>query len=151
MIAEHGAAAEWITLTFHRTIYSAGPHSQTTTTKGIREGLGPIVADLPIDVVFNGHDHTYGRSFVMENGAPLMDESVQFTGPEGHTVVRPRAGQAMFLTANSSSGSKYYALQPQEKVPWIAKMWQEGRQTIMSVDVSECSILSTTVTLTVRW
>src|SRR5699024_6182211 len=72
-IAEHGDDAHWTMLTFHRPLYSVAIHSTSGTTNGIRDGLGPIINDLDIDVVLTGHDHSYSRSFLIDSEGNQVD------------------------------------------------------------------------------
>ncbi|MDN5816224.1 immunoglobulin-like domain-containing protein [Yaniella sp.] len=78
-IAEHGDDAHWTMLTFHRPLYSVANHSTSGTTNDIRDGLGPIINDLDIDVVLTGHDHSYSRSFVIDADGNQVDPATSET------------------------------------------------------------------------
>lgn len=162
IIAEQSHDTHWTVLTFHRSIYSSGTtHSQSLTTKGLRDGIAPIVKDLDIDLVLAGHDHSYTRTHLMDGTEPVLPEgdgagaegagyaATPDTNPDdGHDVVYPKDGQVIYITANSSSGSKYYDLVPDAMVPWKHLNNQNYTPQFTNVDVKECSITSTTMTHT---
>ncbi len=161
IIAEQSHDTHWTVLTFHRSIFSSGAtHSQSLTTKGLREGIAPIVKDLDIDLVLAGHDHSYTRTHLMHGTTPVLPEgdgagaaaeyaATPDTNPDdGHDIVHPKDGQVIYITANSSSGSKYYELVPDGLVPWKYTNSQNYTPQFTNVDVKECSITSTTMTHT---
>jgi hypothetical protein len=53
----------WKVVAFHRPYYSSGVHYADTSTEVHRELLEPILKQYEVDMVFNGHDHMYERSF----------------------------------------------------------------------------------------
>ena len=112
---------DWKVVTFHHSIYSAANHATSDGILKRRENYVPIFEDLDIDVVLMGHDHIYVRSYMMEGFEPVKVEAdtAEVTNPEG----------ILYMTLNSSSGSKYYsmsgefdyaAVQSQERIPSIA-------------------------------
>lgn len=94
-IAEHGDAAHWTILTFHQPLYGAADHSTGDTINEIRDGLGPIINDLNIDLVLTGHDHAYSRSFLIDGegnqGDPETSETI--VNAEGHVVDKPAVSE----------------------------------------------------------
>jgi len=142
-IAEQGDETSWTILTFHRSIYSAGIHAHTDGRE-IREEFAPVLADIEgIDMVLAGHDHTYARTHLMDGTEVSSEETTQ--APEGHDQVHPEGNELMYITANSSSGSKYYDLVPEATTPWTAVRDQSRTPTTANVEVGECSITTTTV------
>ena len=180
-IAEHGDDAQWTMLTFHRPLYSVANHSTSGTTNEIRDGLGPIINDLDIDVVLTGHDHSYSRSFLIDSEGNQVDPAASEAivnadgevietpeptdglnlGYEGrdssprledgtHVRVTPEEGQTLFVTANSSSGSKYYNLKDVSEYrdgfqPRFRD--QQREQNITGVEVNQCTVTTNTVEL----
>ena len=85
----------WTVLTFHRPIYSplAGRDN-----KAVREAWRPVIDRAPkgVDLVLQGHDHTYGRSGLMRDdnalsGGQVLTERgtvycVSVSGPKLYTV-----------------------------------------------------------------
>ena len=135
-IAEHKAFLEetlaanpdatWNVVSFHKSIYSVASHVTEADIVTLRNGLSPVLKSLGIDVVLQGHDHVYARSYIM-GGESGMTADVKKTadGKALTTITNPDGVQ--YLTFNSASGSKFYkitqeafeytAVQNQEKVP----------------------------------
>lgn len=102
---EQYPGARWRIVMMHHDIYGSGDtHSTQNDTLELRQKLFPIMDAYDIDVVLTGHDHSYTRSYQMEKDMPLPQQTENAAG----AVVNP-AG-TMYMTANSSSGSKYYGL-----------------------------------------
>ena len=56
-------SALWRVVWFHHPPYSSGNHGPSVTQ---REALAPLLEKYQVDVIFNGHDHIYERSFPMQ-------------------------------------------------------------------------------------
>ena len=56
-------SALWRVVLFHHPPYSSGSHGPSDTQ---REALAPLLEQYQVDVIFNGHDHIYERSFSMQ-------------------------------------------------------------------------------------
>jgi 3',5'-cyclic AMP phosphodiesterase CpdA len=95
----------WTVLTFHHPIYST---AKGRDNKRIREAWRPIIDRHGVDLVLQGHDHTYGRS-------GLMREDNVLTG----RAVREQRGT---VYAVSVSGAKMYAL---GKGAWMESSGQD--------------------------
>lgn len=140
-IAEHKAFLEdtlkknpnanWNVVSFHKSIYSVASHVTEDDIVQLRTGLSPIFKQLGIDVVLQGHDHVYARSYIM-GGEDGMTADVQKNedGTALTDIYQPNGVQ--YVTLNSGSGSKFYkitneaftytAVQNQEKVPNYSKV-----------------------------
>lgn len=94
--------AEWKVVAFHHAPYSTAAHTNDADILRRRANWVSAFDELNIDVVLNGHDHEYARSYQMEGGVPQLD---QMTNGEGQ-LVDPTG--IVYITANSASGSKYY-------------------------------------------
>lgn len=69
-----------------------------------RERMTPVFSEMNVDLVLSGHDHIYTRTYLMDEQKP-----VDFGAPVPNGgVVEKKTGQVQYVTANSSSGSKYY-------------------------------------------
>ena len=116
--------AKWRVVTFHQDIYGAGePHSDSDGMV-LRTQLTPLMDKYNIDVVLQGHDHTYSRTYQLtgdgeEHEAFTNDGSANFQNENsscyelkssmvGGTIENPEG--TVYLEANSASGSKYYNL-----------------------------------------
>lgn len=140
-IAEHKAFLEetlkkdpdanWNVVSFHKSVYSVATHVTEDDIVALRNGLSPIFKELGIDVVLQGHDHVYARSYIM-GGKDGMTADVQKNadGTALNDIYAPDGVQ--YVTLNSGSGSKFYkitneaftytAVQNQEKVPNYSKV-----------------------------
>ena len=83
--------ARWRVLWFHHPPYSSGSHGCSV---GQREALAPLLERYQVDVVFNGHDHIYERSFPMR-GNRRADDGVVYvvTGGGGAPLYPVDAGE----------------------------------------------------------
>lgn len=137
-IEAQGADADWKVVIFHHSIFSAANHSFDDEILQRRTEYAPLLSELGIDVVLMGHDHSYTRSYMMNGVIPVIPE-------EGVTdsVTDPAEGQVLYITANSGSGSQYYAIQSAE-FDYAAVKNQENVPNISKVDVTETSLAITT-------
>lgn len=134
--AVEGQDLKWKLIVLHHSIYSAAAHSTDEYVVELREGLVPIIDELDIDAVLMGHDHSYVRTFQMKGGRALKNQMVQDgkqINPEG----------TVYITANSSSGSKYYFMEP-EPEPYAAVREQLEVPTFTNVEIAANSLAFTT-------
>ena len=92
----------WTILTFHHPIYSA---SKGRDNAALREAWQPILDRYKVDLVLQGHDHSYARS------GPRLYDNV----PTGQQVRRDVAGTVYVV---SVSGPKMYNL---DEEPWMLR------------------------------
>lgn len=85
---------KWTVMAFHHPLFST---SARRDNKTVRESLKPLIDKYGVDLVLNGHDHTYARGSVM---------------PDGQEKKGKRAGTVYVV---SVSGSKQYQ---QDAEPW---------------------------------
>ena len=114
---EENPDAVWKVVMFHHDIYGSASHSLESGIIALRQGLYPVFDKYNINLVLNGHDHSYTRTYMMYGDQPLPGQNVIGT---------------LIMTLNSASGSKYYNLQPtpetyaavrdQIKVPTFSKI-----------------------------
>ena len=99
---ESNPDAKWKIVVFHSDIYGSGqPHADTDATTN-RVIFAPLMDEFDIDVCLTGHDHTYSRSYMVEDGN-VIDYDIsdgEVIDPEG----------TLYITTGSGSGSKYYNL-----------------------------------------
>ncbi|WP_329131242.1 metallophosphoesterase family protein [Streptomyces sp. NBC_01476] len=103
VIKEHGAEAKWKVLTYHHSIYSPADHAKDGDNKVRRVAFPTTFSKLGVDLVLQGHDHSYSRSYLIKNG-----EKADAAEQPGAADVYPGPGGVLYVTANSASGSKYY-------------------------------------------
>ncbi|WP_423923841.1 fibronectin type III domain-containing protein [Frigoribacterium sp. 2-23] len=137
VIAEHGAEATWTIVTFHHSVYSVASHATDSDIITRRAELPPVMSALDVDLVLMGHDHVYVRSYLMSGTKPVDGDE-----PVGDTVT-PEGDEVLYVTANSSSGSKFYDIQPMD-FDFSAVQNQEYTPNFTNIQVTDDSIGMTT-------
>jgi predicted ester cyclase len=89
-----GTKKLWKIVALHR-----GPYGATYDTTDIRTAWTPVFDEAGVDLVFQGHDHNYVRSYPMKNKTKV------------------RAGQGTVYMIGNSGGVKFY--------PKKTRTWQE--------------------------
>jgi hypothetical protein len=135
--------ATWRVLTFHFDVYGQGNHG-LTDGKTYRDNYVPVIDEFGIDVVFNGHDHSYSRSYPMKySGSSATSSSTGMqpeTFNENGASVDPTG--TVYFALNSASGQKYYDLVAQQA--YTAVMHQEYRPMFSIVDMTVNTFTCTT-------
>jgi hypothetical protein len=103
VINQHGAEAKWTALVYHHSIYSPADHAKDGDNKVRRVDFPTTFSNLGVDLVLQGHDHSYSRSYLIKNGQKA-DPAEQ----PGAADVFAGPGGVLYVTGNSASGSKYY-------------------------------------------
>jgi hypothetical protein len=85
--------ARWTVVTFHHPMFSSGEGRSNTR---LRERWTPIFDEHQVDLVLQGHDHTYARGRLQN-----LTQGVNTRSPVGGTVY-----------VNSVSGAKMYEIKP---------------------------------------
>jgi hypothetical protein len=105
VVQQHSAEAKYTVLVYHHSIYSPAAHANDTDNQKRRQDFPAAFSRLGVDLVLQGHDHSYSRSYLIDSGVKQnADEQ------PGATSVFQGPGGVIYVTANSASGSKYYAL-----------------------------------------
>ncbi len=99
----HGADAKYTVLVFHHSIYSAAAHAKDSDNKTRRLDFPTTFSSLGVDLVLQGHDHVYTRSYEIKDG-----QKANAAEQPGANEVFVGEGGVIYMTANSASGSKYY-------------------------------------------
>jgi hypothetical protein len=103
VINKHGSEAKWKVLTYHHAIYSPADHAKDSDNKTRRVDFPTTFSKLGVDLVLQGHDHSYSRSYEIKNGQKANPDE-----QPGEAQLYPGPGGVVYVTANSASGSKYY-------------------------------------------
>lgn len=115
---------KWRIVTFHQDIYGSGKDHSASDGMILRTQLTTLLDKYDIDVVLQGHDHTYSRShlltsdgnthpaFTSSSASDFQLENLCYTITENtsdvNSVTDPEG--ILYMEANSSTGSKYYNL-----------------------------------------
>jgi hypothetical protein len=141
-----GADPLWKLVTFHHAIYSSASHTTDADIRERRTELSPVFAQLGIDAVLAGHDHVYTRSYMMggQNGMTPVTEGYTADGNGQYAAyTKTNPNETLYITANSASGSKYYALK-QTDFQFVAAQNQENTPNLTKVDVTADTLTFTT-------
>ncbi len=88
-----------------------------------------------VDLVLNGHDHYYTRSFQMYGGVPVDTvKTHQVTNPKG----------TVYFTLDSGTGSKYYKYNTTADHSFSAFGWQNNVPTYTYANVTDNAFTLTT-------
>ncbi|MDR2157618.1 MAG: choice-of-anchor I family protein, partial [Clostridiales Family XIII bacterium] len=152
--SENGKEPAWKIVVFHHAIYSGASHTDDGDIRQRRIEWSPIFSELDIDAVLAGHDHVYTRSYMMGGtlvtGVTVGGGTVPIT--EGYTAsgdnatagyTKQNKGETIYITANSASGSKFYAIRNTD-YPFVAEQDQANRPTITKVDVRDDALTFST-------
>jgi hypothetical protein len=100
-IAEN-PGAKWRIVGFHHAIYSEAEHFNDPDVVDRRNNYAPIFDRYRINLVLQGRDHSYTRTYQMLGGKPRKDQAANADG----ALVDPTG--TLYLTFDSGSGSKFY-------------------------------------------
>ena len=128
-----GTGIVWKIVMFHHSIYSSASHSTDSYITDLRAALYPVFDNLDIDVVLQGHDHVYTRTFQMEGGVAQNTVESSVVNPNG----------TLYITANSGSGSKYYNFKSADTA-YAAVRWQGYEPSYSNIAVTDSSFTITT-------
>ena len=121
------APRKWTILTFHHPIYSS---KSGRDNPELRELWQPLFDKHKVDLVLQGHDHTYARTKLMQYRKGSIDEIVGRENLPTGTV--GRGGKAGTVYVVSVSGPKMYEL---GKRPFMARTAENTQlYQIISVD-----------------
>lgn len=132
-----GQNIKWKVTMLHHSIYSAASHRDYPSIVNLRNNLYPIFDDLDIDIILMGHDHCYVRTYQMLGNKPQLNQTID----RDKTVINPTG--SLYITSNSSSGSKYYPLKRDKEV-YSAVRKQNNLPTFLNIEVNNRKIKMTT-------
>ncbi len=101
------SGAQWKIVAMHKAIYSNGSHYDDDDVCAIREQLTVLMPELDIDLVLQGHDHVYMRTYPIDNNQ-VTDSSrvyLNHNGKKYKTDVQP-TGTTYVISG--TSGVKTY-------------------------------------------
>jgi hypothetical protein len=138
--------ATWRILNFHYDVYGQGDSHALSDGKTYRDTYVPVIDEFNIDVVFNGHDHFYSRSYPMKwsgssstsNNQGMQPETF---GPNGESI-DPTG--TVYFSLSSSSGQKYYGAAAKQAYTAFMPTSQSNRPHFSIVDMTANSFTCTT-------
>ena len=134
---------DWKVVAFHHSIYTVASHYNNDGTDR-RETLTPIFKELDIDVVLQGHDHVYCRTYMMDGLNVSENENYTYgNGQENAPTAVTDPNGILYITANSGSGSKHYGIKTGVEFPYAAVQNQERIPNVSRIDVTANSFTPT--------
>ena len=92
----------WLVVGFHQSLYSGASHIVDSGIISARKFWSPLLAELGVDVVLQGHDHVYARGFVTGTGANANLAVIRNAYHAG-------SGAPLYMTGGESGAVKWYA------------------------------------------
>ena len=92
----------WLVVGFHQSLYSGASHIVDSGIISARKFWSPLLAELGVDVVLQGHDHVYARGFVTGTGANA-------NLPVVRNAYHAGSGAPLYMTGGESGAVKWYA------------------------------------------
>lgn len=128
--------ADWKFVALHKAPYSNGSHYDDDDVIAIREQLMTLMPELGIDIVFQGHDHVFMRTDVMNNNEVVEaeTESLTYNGLDYTAKVNP---DGTIYSINGTIGVKHYKAKPVEETN---KLFPLG-ETVMYLEVPSYSYI----------
>jgi LPXTG-motif cell wall-anchored protein len=110
----NGSDADWKFVALHKAPYSNGSHYDDDDVIVIREQLQSLMPELGIDIVFQGHDHVFMRTDVMNNNVVVETETEELTynGLDYTAKVNP---DGTIYSINGTIGVKHYKAKPESE------------------------------------
>lgn len=126
----------WKFVAIHKAPYSNGSHFDDDDVSAIRTQLMTLMPELDIDVVFQGHDHVYMRTDVMNNNAVVETETqtLKYNGLEYVSKIEP---DGTIYSINGTAGSKHYEPKAEEET---AETFPTA-ETVISIDIPSYSYI----------
>lgn len=112
---------KWKVIFFHQ-----GPYGSIYFNEQVQAKWVPVFDKHNVDLVMNGHDHIYLRTFPMKDGKQVAE------------------GEGTRYVIGGSSGPKFYALTPRF---WQEKIYDEDEQIYTAVEIAENEITVTARTV----
>lgn len=124
---------KWKVVAFHKAIYSVGNHAVDSDILELREKLYPVLDELGIDLVLQGHDHTFMRSYQMYGDKPVQDVVIDGNG----RAVNP---DGTLYLINNAAGRKFYGIKAGVDRYYAAEYNQPGKAVFTGIQVTEESL-----------
>lgn len=102
-VAVAKAANQWTVVGFHKSIYTGASHIVDSDVKAARKYWGPILAQLDVDLVLQGHDHVYSRGFIEADGSDAQMETTE----DGAYVSKENT--PLYVVGGHAGGLKWYS------------------------------------------
>ena len=137
LIADMNASdADWKFVALHKGPYTNGSHYDDDDVIAIREQLKTLMPQLGIDIVFQGHDHVFMRTGVMNDNVVMetVTENVSYNGLDYTAKVDP---DGTIYSINGTIGVKHYQPKPESET---SKLFPSG-ETVLYLELPSYSYI----------
>lgn len=128
----------WRIVTIHHDIYGSGAGHSNSDGMILRRQLTKLMDKYDIDVVLQGHDHTYSRSYQLSGNNTEAGYKIvsNLKNVVSNKVINPKG--VLYMEENSSTGSKFYNL-VSTRQNYIASRNQTWTPTYSIIHITEDS------------
>jgi 3',5'-cyclic AMP phosphodiesterase CpdA len=102
------SSKKWKIVAFHKAPYSSGTHADDIDVTKLRQLCTPLFADCGVDLVLNGHDHVYCRTYPIGANGQIAIFSNRTESLSGTTKYYYDDPQGVIYVINRSIGTKFY-------------------------------------------
>ncbi len=115
---------KWTIVLFHKTMYY---NKATRTNEDIKAAFQPILDKYHVDVVLNGHDHGYSRTY------PIYNDTIVSSPADGTVfIVTGRSGNKYYKDLSSKVWDAFF-YDPQDEPNYLTAEVDGSKLTIKSV------------------
>jgi len=115
---------KWTIVLFHKTMYY---NKATRTNEDIKAAFQPVLDKYHVDVVLNGHDHGYSRTY------PIYGDSIVSSPAKGTVyIVTGRSGNKYYKDLSSKVWDAFF-YDPQDEPNYLTAEVDGSKLTIKSV------------------
>ncbi|ANS52387.1 hypothetical protein BM86_14715 [Bacillus thuringiensis] len=129
--------AKWLVVFFHKGIFTGGAHADSEEIDVLRKQLAPIFESYQVDVILQGHDHSYFRSKIMNGLSP--SQNIKITNEDGRETIFDPKGQSYHVI--NTTGTKFYDAKSQNTLNRLGvypeKVAQPYKQMFAGVTITE--------------
>lgn len=97
----------WTIVGFHKSLYSGGDHMDDSDVTFNRKYWAPILAEIGVDVVLQGHDHILSRGFVKADGTKA--DVTKKVSDRTYSAIQPE-NAPLYYVGNCGSTLKFYSM-----------------------------------------
>ena len=125
---EKNPDTDWRIIIFHEALFSGGWHATEESTRTMRNTLVPLLdeidVDYGIDLVLNGHEHYYSRTYLMQGLNALSAEGApaEVTDPDGIYYITGNTASGVLYNDPVSIDYDYMAVHEQQYTPNISNI-----------------------------
>ncbi|MBR5202041.1 MAG: metallophosphoesterase [Clostridia bacterium] len=126
----------WKFVAIHKAPYSNGSHFDDDDVSAIRDQFMTLMPELDVDIVFQGHDHVYMRTDVMNDNEVVGAETktLKYNGLKYNAKLNP---DGTIYSINGTAGSKHY----EPKADSETKRTFPTGEAVVSLDIPSYSYI----------